>query len=268
MRYARPGHLRVSGAGRARVRVPRRTARRATATRRSWRPAPTRASSTTARTRRRMEDGDLLLIDAGCEWGYHSRRHHAHLPGERTLHGRPARDLRNRAARAARRHRGGRPGQPLRGDARRGPARAHRGPRRAGRAAARGRRVARDAPLPRVLHARHRALARHGRARRRRLPDPPPVARARARHGAHRRARPLLRSRARDGDLLPARVQRGGDVGASLPARRWPPRSKIEDEEKAQAPRRSTHPVPRRAPRHRRPHRGRHPDHRRRLPRS
>ena len=30
--------------------------------------------------------------------------------------------------------------------------------------------VARDAPLPRVLHARHRALARHGRARRRRLP--------------------------------------------------------------------------------------------------
>ena len=45
--------------------------------------------------------------------------------------------------------------------------------------------------LQAVLHAPRRPLARHGRARRRPLPGEGRVAEARARHGAHRRARPL-----------------------------------------------------------------------------
>ena len=105
------------------------------------------------------------------------RRHHAHVPGERPLHARPARDLRGGAPRPARRHRGA-PARARRYEA------VHDAARRvlteglvAPRAPApRRRRVARHASLPRVLHARHRALARHGRARRGRLPDPRRVA--------------------------------------------------------------------------------------------
>ena len=48
-----------------------------------------------------------------------------------------------------------------------------------------------------VLHAPHRPLARHGRARRRRLQGRRRVARARARHGDDHRARHLHRRRAR-----------------------------------------------------------------------
>ena len=66
MQAARPGHDRVRARGRVPARVP--PPRRATArTRRSSRPARTPACCTTARTTRSSQDGDLVLIDAGCE---------------------------------------------------------------------------------------------------------------------------------------------------------------------------------------------------------
>jgi Xaa-Pro aminopeptidase len=53
---------------------------------------------------RQIQDGDLVLVDAGCErQGYASRRH-PHLPGLGHLQPRPAGDLRARAQRAARLH--------------------------------------------------------------------------------------------------------------------------------------------------------------------
>src|SRR5947208_61294 len=154
------------------------------------------------------------------------------------------------------------PRRALRGGARGRAACAGRGARGARPRAARARGHARDAPLPRVLYARHRPLARHGRARRGRLPGRGQIARARAGDGLHRRARPLLRPGSRDGDLLPPRVQRGRDVGAAAapgPGGRQEARGGGKGEGRdARAPH------PEGISRHRRPHRGRRADHRRR----
>ena len=87
-----------------------------------------------------------------------------------------------------------------------------------------------------ILHAPHRPLARHGRARRRRLQDRRRVARVRARHGADHRARHLRRAGyARRAEEIPRhrhphRRRRGGDArrlrGAHRRrARRTPSRS-------------------------------------------
>ena len=68
-RHARhaPGQERIRDRGRAAVRIPPRAARSFPPTGRSSRAAPTPACCTTATTARRSRDGDLLLIDAGCE---------------------------------------------------------------------------------------------------------------------------------------------------------------------------------------------------------
>ena len=47
-----------------------------------------------------LQDGDLLLIDAGCEFELLRLRHHAHFPGQRPLHAGAARGLRGGAGRA------------------------------------------------------------------------------------------------------------------------------------------------------------------------
>src|SRR5207245_2432975 len=102
----------------------------------------------------------------------------------------------------------------------------------------------------------------HGRARRRRLPDAGRLAGARARHGFHRRARALRRPRARERDLLAARVQRGGAVGAPLSPGH---RGRQEARRGREGQGAQDHPSGAEGvPRHRRAHRGRRAHHRRR----
>ena len=67
MRARAPGHERVRDRGAGRLHVPRAAAARAPATRPSSPAARTPPSSTTSRTTSALRDGDLLLIDAGCE---------------------------------------------------------------------------------------------------------------------------------------------------------------------------------------------------------
>jgi Xaa-Pro aminopeptidase len=62
--------------------------------------APTPASCTTSATDQPLRDGELLLIDAGCELDLR-RGHHPHLPGEREVLPGAARCLRTGARRAA-----------------------------------------------------------------------------------------------------------------------------------------------------------------------
>ena len=68
---ARDDRVRARGRVPARVPPPRRGLLR---TRRSSPPARTRACCTTARTTRELRDGDLVLIDAGCELDDATRR--------------------------------------------------------------------------------------------------------------------------------------------------------------------------------------------------
>ncbi len=125
--------------------------------------------------RRRLRTGRLRL------------RHHAHVSRQRPLLAPATRALRHRAGRAGRRRRGHARRRALRGAARGGRARARA---RAARhrhhpedALRERRRRDRRARLRALLHASHRPLARHGRARLRRLPR----ARRRTRRAGHAR---------------------------------------------------------------------------------
>jgi hypothetical protein len=115
--------------------------------------------------------------------------------GVRNVHARPAPGLPDRARHPDRSGRDGeardhnrRHPQPLR-------AAADRGHDRARSARRHGRRSGRRPQLPQVLHARHLALARPRRPRRRRVHARGQAAAARARYGDHRRARALHRGR-------------------------------------------------------------------------
>ena len=75
---------------------------------------------------RRMEPGDLLLVDAAAQLRGLHRRHHAHLSGRRHVHAGAARHLRDRPRGAGSGHRGREGRQPLHrhsGGVRRGAAR-------------------------------------------------------------------------------------------------------------------------------------------------
>ena len=123
------------------------------------------------------------------------RRHHAHLAGERPVHRRrSARSTSSCSTTQKSAIAMARPGVTLdeihdhcvrrltEGDDRARPARRHR------------RRARSPTELQQVLHARHVALARPRRPRRRRVHPRRQGAPARARHGDHRRARPLHRA--------------------------------------------------------------------------
>ena len=163
-------------------------------THRSSAAAATRRSSTTSATTSRSRDGELVLIDAGCELAGLRVRRDAHLSRRRPLQRSGARALRGRARGAA-------------GGARRCRARARRCPRsttprcaRSSRACSRSAcsRATRDELIaservPHLLHAPHQPLARARRARRRHYRVDGRAAPARAGHGLHRRAGALRR---------------------------------------------------------------------------
>ena len=146
--------------------------------------------------RRRMEAGELLLVDAGAEVGYYTGDITRTWPVSGKFTG-PQREIYDLVLRSQqeviamvkpglaldRDAREGRRGA----DARDGRARHPRGTRREGD---------RGQDVPRLVHAQHRPLARHRRPRRGRvLRRRRAGARARAGDGVHGRAGPLLRAR-------------------------------------------------------------------------
>ena len=164
-----------------------------------------------------LRDGDLLLIDAGCEVDCYASDITRTFPvnGRFSPEQRALYDIvleANHAAIAAREAR-----QSLERAARSGGARHHAGPARSSACSrASSPKLEETGAYRKYLHAPHRPLARHGRARRRRLQDRQRVARVRARHGADHRARHLRRARnARRAEEIPRhrhphRRRRGG----------------------------------------------------------
>ncbi len=143
---------------------------------------------------RQMQDGELLLIDAGCEYDYYASDVTRTLPvGGR--YGRRQRAvyeivLEAQKAAIAKVRAGGHWNDPHEAAVRAitaGP-RSHRPAEGPGPEAHQGRR------LPAVLHASRRALARHGCPRRRRIQGRRAMAAARAGHGHDHRARHLHRA--------------------------------------------------------------------------
>ena len=131
-----------------------------------------------------LRDGDLLLIDAGCEYGLYASDITRTFPvnGRFTPEQKAIYDVVLEAQEAA--FACVKPGNhwnephdaAVRAD--------HAGPGQARPAQGPGAGVDQGRGLPQVLHAPHRALARHGRARRRRIQGRRRMARIRARHGA------------------------------------------------------------------------------------
>ncbi len=142
---------------------------------------------------RQMQDGELLLIDAGCEYDYYASDVTRTLPGRRPLQPQAAGGLRSGAGGAAGRDREGSRRGALERAARGGGARHHAGPRAPRPAEGPRAETDQGRRLPPFLHAPRRALARHGRARRRRVQGRRAVAAAGAGHGHHHRARDLHR---------------------------------------------------------------------------
>ena len=54
---------------------------------------------------RQIRDGDVVLLDVGCQYAGYAADVTRTIPGQRPFHAAPARDLRNRAGRAERRAR-------------------------------------------------------------------------------------------------------------------------------------------------------------------
>ena len=124
---------------------------------------------------RQMQDGDLVLIDIGCEYENYASDVTRTIPvnGRFTSEQRALYDIVLEAQEAAM--------------AMIAPGRHWNEPHEAAVC------VDREGRVPEVFHASHGTLARHGCPRRRRLQGVGPMASARARHGADRRARYLCR---------------------------------------------------------------------------
>ena len=163
--------------------------------------ARTRPSSTTSRTTSRSRDGELVLIDAGCELRGLRLRRDAHLSGRRPLR-RRRRATSTRSCSRAQLAALARARSPAR--------RCPRSTTTALRELVRGHAsssacspgdvdelIASEALQP-LLHAPHQPLARPRRARRRRLRGGRQAAPRSSRHGVHGRARPLRRGRRRE----------------------------------------------------------------------
>ena len=116
-----------------------------------------------------LKDGDLLLIDAGCEAGRLRRRHHAHLSGQRQIQRGAKGRVRNRTGRASGRHRRRAPGRHWNSRMTPPCASSRRGMIDLKLCTAKCGRRDRKRRLQTLLHAPHRPLAGPGRARRRRL---------------------------------------------------------------------------------------------------
>ena len=151
----------------------------------------TPACCTTATNSRQMQDGELLLIDAGCEFDYYASDVTRTLPvgGRYSRRQRAVYEVVLEAQRAAIAK--VRAGGALERAARGGGARHHAGARAPRPAEGPRAEADQGRRLPPVLHAPRRPLARHGRARRRRVQGRRPVAAAGAGHGHHHRARHL-----------------------------------------------------------------------------
>ena len=91
MRCGAARHVRVRGAGRARVRLPQPGGSPRNGYPSIVASGPNACILHYTENNRRMEDGDLLLIDAGCECGYHAADITRTFPGQRALHAAAAR---------------------------------------------------------------------------------------------------------------------------------------------------------------------------------